>query len=77
MYSLGVTLYELLTGAVPFNDQAGASAILRILEEDPDSPRMKDKSIPRDLEAVVLKCLEKEPGRRYDSAKALAEDLGR
>ncbi len=77
VYSLGATLYHLTTGRPPF---AGANA-LEILSaiasvEVPPS-RALGLDIPRDLEAITLKCLEKERSRRYDSAKSLADDLGR
>jgi tRNA A-37 threonylcarbamoyl transferase component Bud32 len=76
LYSLGVILYELLTGLLPFR---GSRAVLlhQVLHEEPRSPRWFDKKIPRDLEAVCLKCLEKAPARRYATAKELGEDLRR
>jgi hypothetical protein len=77
VYSLGATLYHLTTGRPPF---AGANA-LEILSAiaSADAPPMRSLrlDIPRDLEAITLKCLEKERSRRYDSAKALADDLDR
>jgi WD40 repeat protein len=76
VYSLGVVLYELLTGSRPFAG-AGPMLLARIREEEPRPPRRLDGSIPRDLETICLKCLQKAPGDRYPTAGALAEDLRR
>ena len=74
VYSLGVILYEMLTGERPFD---GTSSILlhQIQSQDPRAPRNIRRSIPRDLETVCLKAMEKSPERRYQSAEALALDL--
>lgn len=77
VYSLGVVLYELLTEDPPFVGTTAAGTLVRVLQEDPEPPRKRKPSIPADLETIVLKCLEKDPERRYDSARALAEDLDR
>ncbi|MFL6198030.1 MAG: protein kinase domain-containing protein [Thermoanaerobaculia bacterium] len=77
VYSLGVVLYELLTESPPFAGTTAAGTLVRVLQEEPEPPRRRKPSIPADLETVVLKCLEKDPERRYDSARALAEDLDR
>jgi hypothetical protein len=77
LYALGVVLFELLTGRTPF---AGASpgALLALVESaEPPSPRLLAPAVPRDLETICLKCLDREPVRRYASAEALAEDLRR
>ncbi len=76
VYSLGVVLYELLTGQRPV---AGTARMVlhQILHEEPRPPRSLNDRLPRDLETVCLKCLRKEPERRYQSAAALAEDLRR
>ena len=77
LYALGVVLFELLTGRTPF---AGASpgALAALVENsEPPSPRLLAPAVPRDLETIVLKCLERDPARRYVSAVALAEDLRR
>ncbi|WP_225409656.1 serine/threonine-protein kinase [Stigmatella hybrida] len=77
VYSLGATLYHLITGhqAIPGNN--GLEVLTNIALVDPISPRAQDPDIPRDLEAIVLKCLEKERSARYDSARSLVEDLER
>lgn len=76
IYSLGVVLYELLTGERPFR---GNSRMLlhQVLHDEPAAPRRLDSRIPRDLETICLKCLEKKADRRYQQAEDLAADLGR
>jgi eukaryotic-like serine/threonine-protein kinase len=76
VYSLGVTLYEALTGEVPFRGVAHL-VLQQVLNEEPRPPRRLNDTIPRDLETICLKCLQKEPGRRYADTAALAEDLRR
>jgi eukaryotic-like serine/threonine-protein kinase len=75
VYGLGATLYELLCGRRPFESDSTLVVIWKLLNEDVIPLRAIDPSIPVDLETIVMKCLEKEPTRRYDSARALAEDL--
>lgn len=77
VYALGVILYELLTGAPPFTGATHAELYAKIQRDDPARPSSVRPGIPRDLETVTLQCLEKPPQRRYGSARALAEDLGR
>ncbi|WP_438034637.1 protein kinase domain-containing protein [Sorangium sp. So ce204] len=77
VYCLGSTLYEVLAGRPPFVDPSVTSLIARVARELPAPVRKIDKRIPVDLETIVMKCLEKEPQRRYDSAKMLALDLER
>jgi eukaryotic-like serine/threonine-protein kinase len=77
VYSLGVTLYELLTLRPAFDHTNKAKLIDRVVHEPPVPPRKLDARIPRDLETVVLKCLAKDPAERYASAEALAEDIQR
>ncbi len=75
VYGLGITLYRALTGRVPFEGGALDQVIARALTEIALAPRKLNASIPRDLETVVLKAIEKEPGRRYASAAQFADDL--
>lgn len=77
VYSLGVILYELLTGVVPFRGRSDYETVDQKLNNDPASPRHHDASIPGDLGAVCLKSLERDPERRYQSAGDLADDLDR
>jgi serine/threonine-protein kinase len=74
--SLGVILYESLTGIRPFTGEE-TSVLLAILEKDPESPRKHNKSLPKDLETICLKCLAKDADERYPSCQELAEDLER
>ena len=77
VYALGVVLYELLTGQQPFQGRTVVETLRMIDEEQPIAPRKLRPTINRDLEAVCLKCLEKSPSDRYESAAGLADDLGR
>jgi tRNA A-37 threonylcarbamoyl transferase component Bud32 len=74
IYSLGVILYELLTAELPFRGMT-RMVLVQVLSEEPRPPRQLNDRIPRDLETICLKCLAKEPDRRYPTAGALAEDL--
>ena len=77
VYALGVTLYEILLGRSPYDGTVDIDILLAVLTVDPKPMRAVDPTIPPDLEAITLKCLEKEQPARYDSAKALADDLQR
>jgi serine/threonine protein kinase/tetratricopeptide (TPR) repeat protein len=75
IHAMGSILYELLTGRPPFLAESDAETMHRVQTEDPLPPRRLNPRVPRDLETICLKCLAKEPKRRYPSAEALAEDL--
>jgi serine/threonine protein kinase len=77
VYSLGATLYELLTLQPLFGDIHRAKLVDKVLHEPPPSPRRLDRRIPRDLETIVLKALAKEPAHRYSDAESMAADLRR
>src|SRR5215210_1805724 len=77
VYSLGVILYEMLAGQPPFQGASPAHVLVRILQEDAPPLRKIAPSVPPDLETIIMKCLEKDPARRYDSARALSDDLER
>jgi eukaryotic-like serine/threonine-protein kinase len=77
IHALGVILYEMLTGRPPFSGATDVEMLKRVALDEPARPHAKRASIPRDLEAICLKCLEKQPARRYPTAAALAEDLAR
>jgi WD40 repeat protein/tRNA A-37 threonylcarbamoyl transferase component Bud32 len=77
VYSLGAILYELLTGRPPFKAETPLETVTQVLNDEPVSPSRLRRGVPHDLEVVCLKCLRKEPERRYESAQALAEDLER
>ncbi len=77
VYGLGATLYEALVGRVPFEGESFPDLLRQVLLDEPAPPRLVNPRVARDLEAIVLVCLEKDPARRYPTAAALAEDLER
>lgn len=77
VYSLGAMLYELLTGRTPFHGHDGAAVLILATREEPERPSRWVSNLPRDLQTICMKCLEKDPAKRYASASALAEDLAR
>ncbi len=76
IYSLGAVLYALLTSRAPFVGETPSHTIIQLLQNEPISPRKVNPNVPRNLETICLKCLEKEPHKRYGTTQLLAEDLG-
>jgi hypothetical protein len=75
IYSLGASLYELATGKPVFSGDSPHDVISQIITAEPTPPRKHRPSLPRDLDTIMMKCLSKEPGERYESARQLADDL--
>jgi WD40 repeat protein/Flp pilus assembly protein TadD len=77
VYALGATLYCMVTGRPPFQAATAMDTVLQVLGDEPVPPRRLNPAIDRDIETICLKCLEKDPARRYSSSSALGEDLRR
>jgi tetratricopeptide (TPR) repeat protein len=77
VYALGAILYEMLTGRPPFEGDTQLETVRKVLSEEPTPPRLLQPTVPRDLSTLCLKCLEKDPRRRFTSAEALADELRR
>ncbi len=77
IYSLGATMYEMLALQPPFEGKHHQDTLSKIIFQDPKPPRQSNSRIPREIETIVLKCLRKDPGDRYGTAEALAQDLRR
>src|SRR5206468_3505575 len=76
IYSLGVVFYEIFTGRRPFAGDSVMAVVLRHIQQPPPPPRQANPAVPGELEAIILRCLEKDPARRYQRVESVLEDLG-
>ena len=77
IYGLGAILYYLMTARAPFQAPSLEATVTQVINTEPVSPRLLNPAVPQDLETICLKCLEKEPSRRYQTAQEVADELGR
>src|SRR5262249_47634814 len=75
LYALGIILYEMLVGEVPFADQSTPTVLVKQLKERPVRPSLKNAAVPAALEAIALRCLEKDPGQRFQTADEFSAAL--
>jgi len=75
IYSMGVVLYEMVTGEVPFYAEEPIAILRKVIEEEPKHPRRINNSIPKNIETIILKCMEKNPTKRYQTAGVFLRDL--
>jgi eukaryotic-like serine/threonine-protein kinase len=77
VYGIGATLYEIVTGRAPFEGASTTEILMKVVDQEPVPPRKIDRTVPTDLQTIIMKCLEKNPERRYKSARSLSDDLSR